>query len=66
MNGELCVIATSKWMLMDLLHRRPMKIPMEMMAAYEPEEHFVFTDEELPKLREPEQMEFVLDYPIRN
>lgn len=65
-NGELCVIATSKWMLMDLIHRRPMKIPVEMMTAYEPEPHlFVLTDAELPKLREPEQTEFVMEYPIR-
>jgi len=48
-KGELCVIATSKWALLDLNKRSVTRLTDEIKNAYQPEENFVFDEEILEK-----------------
>ncbi len=48
-KGELCVIATSKWALLDLSKRSVTRLTDEIKNAYQPEENFVFDEETLEK-----------------
>lgn len=53
-KGELCVIGTSKWTLIDIEKRKIAKITEEIVDSYEPEKKHVFLEEELDKIRIPE------------
>ncbi len=56
--GTLCVVATSKWLLIDTDKRTIIKVDKETMAKYDSEpEHFSFAceaDEKLDKMKKPE------------
>lgn len=53
-NGNLCVIATSKWALIDTNKRKITRISDSIIEKYEPEETDVFPKREIEKLIEPE------------
>ncbi len=63
-NGELCVIATSKWTLIDIEKRKIGKITEEIVNSYEPEEKHVFLEEELDKLKIPENFISSITYKV--
>lgn len=63
-NGNRAAIATSKWFLMDINSRKPIRITSEHIDRYETEEgKMVFTDE-ISKIVEPETYEYQRDYKI--
>ena len=65
-NGECKAIISSKWLLVNRETTRPMRITEELLKDYESEpERNVFEDEDITPVREPEEYERIIDYPIR-
>ncbi len=60
-NGELCVIATSKWVLINIANGKLERITDEVMTKYQPEEKQVFS-EELDKVNIPTEFNSKLEY----
>lgn len=52
-DGSCCVMASSKWALVNFSTKKPMVIDEQMMAKYQTESRHVFDDPELERLREP-------------
>ena len=63
-NGELSVIATSKWSLMNVVERSITRLTDEMRDAYAPENECVFDDEALPKPEIPSEFSNVMSYTV--
>jgi len=64
-NGETIAIATSKWVLIDVLKGRIAKIDTELISKYNPEDKSVFGITELDKLEEPQNYSNTINYGIR-
>lgn len=64
-SGDLLVIATSKWILIDAEKRKIAKIEDDLISKYEPENKSVFDIVELDKLDEPEHIDSSIEYKIR-
>lgn len=64
-SGDLLVIATSKWILIDAEKRKIAKIEDDLISKYEPENKSVFNIVELDKLDEPEHIDSSIEYKIR-
>ena len=52
-NNELCIIATSKWTLLNIKKRKMVRLTEELIEKYKPEEKSVFLDEKLDKIKIP-------------
>ena len=65
LNGKLVVICSSKWVLFDLNTNKIMRIPENILELYKPERESVFNEDEILKLKEPEEKSFYLDYEVR-
>ncbi len=65
LNGEIAVICSSKWVLFDLTTNRIMRISDEILELYKPERESVFNENEIEKLKEPEDKIFKLVYEVR-
>ena len=64
-NNELCAIATSKWLLIDIVKNRPIKIEEELIQKYNPEYgKSVFNILELEKIKEPEDVTTNFTYKV--
>ena len=63
-NGELCVIATSKWSLLNVETRSITRLTDEMKNAYQPEEECVFEEEVLPKPEIPSDFLNSMSYTV--
>ena len=50
-NNELCIIATSKWTLLNIEKRKMVRLTEELIEKYKPEEKSVFLDEKLDKIK---------------
>ena len=64
-KGNLCVIATSKWLLINSKERKIEKIPEEMAKKYDSEEKEVFGEKEIEKLKVPNEFESQIKYKIQ-
>lgn len=64
-KGELCVRATSKWTLIDLEKGKLARLTEEIVNRYQPEEVCAFENDEIERLKEPEQYENAIDYKVR-
>lgn len=65
-GAEKCVIATSKWILMDLKKRRPMVVSPELAQKYDSEtDKSVFGIEELVRLPQYEDYVYAAEYKVR-
>lgn len=64
-NGDVCIIATSKWVIINTETRRIVHIDDNIMAAYELEERSVFEEQELDKLKEPNEVEHEVEYIVK-
>ena len=64
-EGEVIAIATSKWILIDVLKGRVSKIDESLISKYYPENKSVFDIIELPKLEQPENFSNSIKYGIR-
>lgn len=63
-KGELCIIGTSKWTLIDIEKRKIAKITEEIVNSYEPEEKHVFLEEGLDKIKIPEKFDKEITYKV--
>ena len=63
-TGKLCVIGTSKWVLIDINTGRITRITDEVKEKYEPEEDNVFNVEELDKLKAPAEYSKEMNYTV--
>ena len=63
-DGEKIIIASSKWCLINLETRRPVRFDDELSNAYAPEDKNAF-GEELPKVKEPTEYELEDEYIIK-
>ena len=63
-DNKKVAIATSKWVMIDIEKNKICKIPKDIIEVYNPEEERVF-EEELTKLKEPEQSEVILKYKVK-
>ena len=63
-ENNLCVIGTSKWVLIDIKTGRISKITEEIYEKYQIEEKNVFNIEELDKLKEPEEYSSEMEYKV--
>lgn len=65
-NGEKCIIATSKWVLFDINRKRPIRVEEEVISKYKPEiQKTAFDIIELEKMQEMEQYDKEFEYIIR-
>lgn len=64
-KGEIIAIASSKWILIDVLKSRVAKIEEQLISKYYPENKSVFDIIDLPKLEEPESFSNSVNYKIR-
>ena len=63
-NKEICVIATSKWALIDIKERKVAKLTQEIIDKYEPENKSVFSDEKIEKIKIPQKFISEMDYTV--
>ena len=63
-NGELAVIATSKWSLLNVETRKITKLTDDMRDAYQPEEVHVFDEEVLEKPEIPSEFSNSMLYTV--
>ncbi len=63
-EDEKIIIASSKWCLINLETRRPVRFDDELSNAYAPEDKNVF-GEELPRVKEPQEYELEKEYVIQ-
>lgn len=54
-DGETCVIASSKWAVVDVRAGKIAKIDENVMAKYESEQRSVFDEKDIIRLREPRE-----------
>lgn len=64
-GGKRVAYATSKWVFYNLEINRIDKITSETIKLYNPEEIGVFEEEEIEKIKEPEEKELMLNYEVR-
>lgn len=63
-NNNLLVIATSKWILVDLKKEKMVELKPEIIDLYQKEEKCVFTERTIEKLKEPIEYSNEITYPI--
>ena len=63
-EGNKCAIATSKWCLVDIKTRKLSRLTNDIIQKYEPEEKNVFSEEELDKLKLPENFSLEFKYKV--
>lgn len=63
-ENNLCVIGTSKWVLIDIKTGRIIKIEEEVIKKYEIEDKNVFNTTELDKIKEPETCDKEITYQV--
>lgn len=63
-KGELCVIATSKWALIDINTHTIMRLTEDIKNLYKPEEISVFKEETLNKINIPEEYTNKIEYTV--
>lgn len=64
-NGEVCVIATSKWVIINTETRRIVHIDDNIMNFYGIEDKSVFEEQEIEKLKEPSDFEHEAEYIVK-
>lgn len=65
-NNELCVIASSKWLLIDTVKGKIAKVPQEMMDKYDSETgKTVFDTIEIEKLKVPKTIKSNIIYKVQ-
>lgn len=63
-QNDLCIIGTSKWVIMDIHTNRILKIDRSIIDKYEVEDKNVFNVPELDKIKEPDHFENELVYTV--
>ncbi len=63
-KNELCIIATSKWALIDINKRNVVKLTDEIKEKYEPEDISVFEETKINKIEIPDKFLQELEYKV--
>lgn len=63
-SGELCVIATSKWTLVNIDNKKLVRLDGEVMDRYKIEEKSVFNEKNLDKIKLPDEFLSSIDYEV--
>lgn len=63
-NQNLCVIATSKWALLDIKNGKMARLTEEIINRYQPEENNVFKEEKLDKIEVPTEFLSQIEYKV--
>lgn len=63
-NNILCVIATSKWALIDIENGKMERLTEKIIDRYKPEEKSVFDDEKLDKIEIPKEFVSQIKYKV--
>ncbi len=63
-KGELCIIATSKWALMNIETGKLSRITDDIINRYKPEEKNVFSTKKMDKIEIPEIFESEYNYKV--
>lgn len=63
-QNELCVIATSKWALIDINTHSIMRLTDEIKNLYKPEEISVFEEDTVSKINIPTEFSNIIEYTI--
>ena len=63
-ENNLCIIGTSKWVLVDINTGRITKIDEDIIGKYEPEDKNVFNVDELDKIKVPENFSNEMTYKV--
>lgn len=63
-NNNLCVIATSKWAVVDVRYRKLARLTDEIMEKYQIEDKHVFEEKDIKKVSIPEKFERSIDYTV--
>ena len=67
-KGNVIIIATSKWVLVDTIKGKIVRIDDELLERYKPELNLTAFDkqeDDFPKMREPEEYQYETDYIVR-
>ena len=65
LGEKLVAIASTKWVLFNLENNRIMKISDDILALYKPERESVFNEDEIPKIKEPEEKMYFFKYEVK-
>lgn len=63
-NNELCIIATSKWTLVNTENNKLERITKEITDSYDLEDKSVFENRELDKIIVPEKFTNIIEYKV--
>ena len=63
-EGKLCAIATSKWAIVNIETGKLAKLTEEMIASYKMEDNKKVFEEELKKIKIPEESKETLEYTV--
>ena len=63
-EGNLCIIATSKWALMNIETGKLSKMTEDVVNRYNPEEKDVFSSKKMEKIELPEKFEVEYNYKV--
>lgn len=63
-NNNLLIIATSKWILVDLKKEKMAELTPDIIDLYQKEEKSVFEERTISKIREPNYFSNKISYPI--
>lgn len=64
-TGEVCIIATSKWVIINTETRKIIHIDDDIINTYELEDKSVFDEQELEKLKEPSEFSNEVEYAVK-
>ena len=64
-NKELCVIATSRWTMVNIKEGKIDKVDSDIIKAYDPEDKDVFEEKEVKKLKAPSEFSNEIEYKVR-
>lgn len=63
-NNDLCVIATSKWAVIDVRYKKLAKLTDEIMKKYQVEDKRLFKEKDIKRISIPENFERSIDYTV--
>ena len=67
-KGNVIILASSKWVLVDTIKEKIVRIDDELLERYKPELNLTAFDkqeDDFPKMREPEEYQYETDYIVR-
>ena len=64
-NNNLCVIATSKWALIDIETGKIARMTDDIINRYQPEEKNIFSSEKIEKINIPDSFDSTMKYTVK-